>query len=60
MNKARRKRVAKVDKITDEILEIFDSVKNASLSTGYNKNTIRDSCAGIRKSNRTDYNWKYI
>jgi len=60
MNEKRKRKVAKLDKITNEILEVFESVIEASIKTGINKTTIRDSCSGLRKINRTPYNWKYI
>ena len=44
----------------NNLIKIFNSVIEASKETGYNKNTIRDSCSGLRKSNHTKYNWKYI
>ena len=54
-----KKKVAMLDK-ENNLIKIFNSIVEASKETGYNKNTIRDSCSGLRKSNHTKYNWKYI
>ena len=55
------KPVAKIDKITNEILEIYPSVAKAALSTG-EKNAashIARVCRGVRKST-CGYKWSYL
>lgn len=54
----RSKSVAKLDKITEEILEIYSSVREAESKNG-NSRHITQVCKGKRKS-AAGYKWKYI
>ena len=52
------KSVAKIDKLTNEILEIYPSVKVAEEANG-NSRHIADVCNGKRKTAK-GYKWKYV
>ena len=51
--------VAKIDKDTDEILEVFNTSGEAGKSIGKTGQHIRDVCLGERKT-AYGYKWKYI
>ena len=53
------KTVAKIDKNTDEILEVFNTSGEAGKSIGKTGQHIREVCLGKRKS-AYGYKWKYI
>ena len=53
-----RKKVAKIDKNTNEILQIYDSIRDAERDNG-NSNHISDVCKGKRKTCQ-GYKWEYV
>ncbi len=53
------KTVAKIDKNTDEILEVFNTSGEAGKSIGKTGQHIREVCLGKRKT-AYGYKWKYI
>ena len=55
---SREKPVAKCDKITGEILEVYSSIAEAEKANG-NSHHISDACRG-KRSTCQGYKWKYI
>ena len=58
LSRSREKPVAKCDKITGEILEVYPSVGEAEKANG-NSHHISDACRGKRNTCQ-GYKWKYI
>lgn len=53
------KRVAQIDLETNEIIQIFDCIKDAAFSTGTNQSKITDVCRGRRKYTN-GFGWQYL
>lgn len=51
-------KVAQYD-LTGSLLNVFPSIKNASVNTGVSQNTIKNICEGVTKKPKT-YMWKYF
>lgn len=54
-----KKKVAKLDKITGEILETYDSLSETSRITGFNKQNISKVCNG-KVNSANGFKWKFI
>lgn len=54
-----RKKVAKLDLNTNEILEVFDSTMDVERKYGYHNTSISDNCNGKSKTSY-GYKWKYL
>lgn len=54
-----RKRVAKIHKVTNEILDVYDSIEDAMLQNGITSNNISSVCKGIRKT-ANGFKWRYV
>ena len=59
LSKHKRKSVAMIDKETNQIIQVFDSMKTAMEQTGINKVTISMVCRGLRRMG-SGYIWKYM
>lgn len=55
----KRKSVAMINKDTNQIIQVFDSMKTAMEQTGINKVTISMVCRGLRRIG-SGYIWKYM
>lgn len=53
-----KRKVCKIDLLTNEIIEIYDSISDAKNSLNLKKNNISSVCSGRRKS-CGGYGWKY-
>lgn len=58
-NRNNKKAVAKLDKITEEIIEIYESIAEAERATPNHNKHISDVCNGKRKT-CAGYKWKFI
>jgi hypothetical protein len=54
-----KKKVAKLDKSTSEVLETFESLQDAGKSTGFNKQNISKVCNG-KVNSAYGFKWKFI
>lgn len=58
-NNSRKRKVAKIDKDTDEIIHIYDSAKDAERIHGYRSKNISQVALGEKKTHHS-FKWKYI
>lgn len=56
---ASKKQIAQIDINTNEIIEIFESAREASRKYGFNYKNISQVCNGKRKTHK-GYGWKFI
>ena len=52
------KKVKQINKDTDEVIKVFDSIKEAAISTGSNNTSIIHCCSG-KYNTANGYKWIY-
>lgn len=56
---ATKKKVGQYDKNTNELIEIYDSIKEAAMAVNVDRSCISRCCSGKKKSSR-GFIWKFV
>ena len=63
LNKTMQKKVLQIDANSQQVIGVFDSIKDASAATGARQNTISEVCSGYKGQHRKTaggYAWRYL